>query len=286
MIVVSGATGQFGRLAVEHLLKRGVPGSGIAAAVRSPEKATWLTERGVAVREADYDRPQTLAAALTGADKLLFVSSSGPDDLRIAQHRTVVEAARAAGVGLVAYTSIVNADTNPIGLARVHRETERALAASGIPTVVLRNNWYIENYTANLAGTVARGVIAGSAGQGRIALATRSDYAEAAAVVLTSEQQAGKVYELTGDTAWSLPELAAELSAVAGRQVSYADLPTDQYAQVLTGAGLPGFAVEVLVDADVKIAQGALATVTADLAALLGRPTTPLRDALTAALNG
>ena len=192
MIVVTGATGQFGRHAVENLIKLGVPAGQIAVAVRSPEKAADLASRGVQVRQADYDRPDTLAAAFTGADKLLFVSANGPDDLRITQHRAVVDAARAAGVGLVAYTSIADADTNPINLARVHRDTEQALAASGLPTVLLRNGWYTENYTATLAGAVERGAIVGSAGPGRIASATRADLAEAAAVVLARTTAGGR----------------------------------------------------------------------------------------------
>lgn len=286
MIVVTGATGQFGRLAVENLRKRGVPAAEITVAVRDTDKAADLLAEGVTVREADYDRPETLVPAFTGADKLLFVSANGPDDLRITQHRAVVTAARQAGVGLVAYTSITEADTNPIGLSRVHRDTEAALADAGLPTVLLRNGWYTENYTANLPGSVERGAIVGSAGDGRIASATRADLAEAAAVVLTRENQAGKVYELTGDTAWTPAELAAEATAVSGTDVVYTDLPAEQYADILTGAGLPGFLVELLVDADVKISQGALAKVTGDLSALLGRPTTSLTDAVTAALKG
>ncbi|GAA3150456.1 SDR family oxidoreductase [Planomonospora alba] len=286
MIVVTGATGPFGRLAVEHLLDRGVPAAEIAVAVRDPARAAGLAARGVEVRTADYDRPATLAPALAGADKLLFVSANGPDDLRITQHRAVVTAALEANVGLVAYTSIAGADTNPIGLARVHRDTEAALAAAGLPTVLLRNNWYTENYTATLADAVARGAIAGSAGDGRIASAARTDYAEAAAIVLTSDDQAGRVYELTGDTAWSLADLAAEAARVSGTPVAYTDLPAERYAQILTGAGLPGFVVDMLVDADVKISQGALATVTGDLSALLGRPTTPLAETVAAALRG
>jgi NAD(P)H dehydrogenase (quinone) len=286
VIVVTGATGQLGRLTVDHLLKRGVPAAGIVAAVRDTAKAADLAARGVVVREADYDRPETLAPAFAGADRLLFVSSNGPDEQRLAQHRAVVAAAKEAGAGLIAYTSVVNAADNPLELARVHHATEEALAAAGLPTVLLRNGWYTENYTAALPGAVERGQVVGSAGDGRIASAARADYAEAAAIVLTSaEDQAGKVYELTGDTAWTLADLAAEASRVAGKDVAYADVPPQQLTRILTGAGLPGFLVDLLVDADVKISQGALATVTGDLSGLLGRPTTTLAETVRTTLT-
>ncbi|MGW1739859.1 NAD(P)H-binding protein [Nocardia sp. NPDC001965] len=286
MLVVTGATGQFGRLAVEALLRRGVPAARLAVAVRDADKAADLTDRGITVRAADYDRPETLVPAFADAEKLLFVSANGPDDLRIRQHTAVVDAAARAGAGLVAYTSVVEADTNPLGLARVHRETEARLLAAGLPTVLLRNGWYTENYTAGLADSVRRGNLVGSAGKGGIASATRADLAEAAAAVLTAgDEQAGKVYELTGDVAWTLDDLAATAAAVSGQPVGYTDLPAAQYAEILTGAGLPGFLVDLLVDSEVQIARGALATVTPDLARLLGRPATPLRDSVAAALR-
>jgi NAD(P)H dehydrogenase (quinone) len=286
MIVVTGATGQLGRQVVEHLLKRGVPAGGITAAVRTPDRAADLADRGVRVREADYDRPETLRAAFAGADKILLVSSNGPDDERIVQHRAAVEAAREAGVALLAYTSILGAAASPLALARVHRDTEQAIADSGLPAVVLRNGWYTENCTAALAGAVERGALAGSAGTGRIASAACADFAEAAAAVLTTGDQAGRVYELTGDTTWSMPELAAEAAARSGRPVTYTNLPADRYHQVLTSAGLPGFVADLLVDADVHISRGALATVTPDLSRLLGRPTTPLSATVGEALQG
>lgn len=286
MLVVTGATGQFGRLAVEALLRRGVPAAQLAVAVRDPGKAGELADRGITVRVADYDRPETLAPAFADAEKLLFVSANGPDDLRIGRHAAVVDAAARAGAGLVAYTSVVGADTNPLGLARVHRETEARLLAAGLPTVLLRNGWYTENYTAGLADSVRRGAIVGAAGRGRIASATRADMAEAAAAVLTAgDDQAGKVYELTGAVAWTLDDLAAEAAAVSGTAVGYTDLPAAQYAEILTDAGLPGFLVDLLVDSEVQIAQGALATVTPDLTRLLGRPATPLRESVAAALR-
>ncbi|MBB2910833.1 NAD(P)H dehydrogenase (quinone) [Streptosporangium becharense] len=286
MIVITGATGQYGRLVVENLLERGVPAADIAVAVRTPARAADLAGRGVTVREADYDRPDTLVPAFAGADRLLLVSANGPDDLRIAQHRAAAAAAKEAGVGLLAYTSLFDAARSPLSLARVHRASEEAVTATGLPSVLLRNGWYTENYTAALAGAVERGAIVGSAGRGRIASAARADFAEAAAVVLTGDDHVGKVYELTGDTAWSLPELAAEVSLQSGREVVYTDLPADRYAEILLGAGLPGFLVETIVDADVHVSRGALEPVTGDLAALLGRPATPLATSVGIALKG
>ncbi|MFC1228463.1 MULTISPECIES: SDR family oxidoreductase [Streptomyces] len=276
MIVVTGATGQFGRQVIEHLLLRGVPAGQVVAAARTPAKAAGLAALGVEVRTADYDRPETLMAAFAGADKVLLVSSTGSDATRIAQHRSAIDAAARSGVGLFAYTSVTRAPTNPMGLARVHRATEQAVADAGLPAVVLRNGWYTENHTAALPGAVARGTLAGSAGDGRIASATRADLAEAAAVVLTLDDQAGKTYDLTGDTAWTLPELAAEAAAQSGTPLGYTDLPAEQYRRILHQAGLPDPAVDLIVDADVQISHGALAHVTGDLTTLLGRPATPL----------
>ncbi|MEV1011244.1 SDR family oxidoreductase [Streptomyces sp. NPDC049881] len=286
MIVVTGSTGQFGRLVVEHLLKAGVPAGRVAAGVRTPAKAAGLASLGVEVRVVDYDRAETLTAAFADAEKVLLVSSTGPDEARVAQHRAVVGAARASGVALLGYTSVTGAPTSPLGLAEVHRATERAIEESGVPAVLLRNGWYTENYSAVLPGAVARGELVGSAGDGRIASASRSDLAEAAAVVLTREGQAGAVHDLTGDTAWTMAELAAEAAAQSGRPVAYTDLPADEYRRVLDRAGLPGPAVELIVDADVQIARGALSRTTGDLSALLGRPTTPLAVTVGQALGG
>ncbi|MFF5075449.1 SDR family oxidoreductase [Actinoplanes sp. NPDC000266] len=286
MIVVTGASGRYGREVIGHLLRRGLPAERIVAAVRDPARARALAARGVEVRVADYDDPGTLLTAFTGAEKLLLVSSTGPDHTRMAQHRAVVEAAGKAGAGLIAYTSVTGAPTNPMALAGVHRDTEQAIRESGLPAVVLRNGWYTENHTGTLPDAVARGVIAGSAGHGRIASATRADLAEAAAVVLARDDQAGRTYDLTGDTAWSLPELAEQVTALTGRRVTYAALPPEQYRRILTGAGLPAPAVDLIVDADVQIAQGALAGVTGDLRSLLGRPTTSLAAAVAQALGG
>ncbi|MFC7471775.1 NAD(P)H-binding protein [Actinomadura keratinilytica] len=210
----------------------------MAAAVRTPARAASLAARGVEIRTADYDRPRTLRTALAGATKVLLVSSTGPDEVRVAQHRAVIDAAREAGVELFAYTSVTDAPANPMGLARVHRDTEAALAASGLPVALLRNGWYTENHTGTLRDAVARGVLAGSAGTGRIAFASRAELAEAAARVLTLDGQGGRVYDLTGDTAWTLAEGAAEAAAQTGTPVAYQDLPPEAYHRLLTQAGL------------------------------------------------
>ncbi|WP_436770726.1 SDR family oxidoreductase [Yinghuangia sp. YIM S09857] len=286
MIVVTAATGRLGRLTVESLLTRGVAPADIAVAVRAPERAADLAARGVQVREGDYDRPETLAPAFAGADRLLFVSASAPDnDLRIAQHTNVVGAAREAGVGHVVYTSIVEADTNPVALAVVHHDTERRIRAAGLPYTFLRNSWYFENYTAGAADALERGGIVGTAADGRIAAASIADFAEAAAVVLSTDGHEGKAYELTGDASWTLADLAAEISRQSGKEVAYTDLPAEQLAEILSGAGLPAGLVALLVDAETHTRTGALGTVTDQLRTLLGRPATTLADAVAEALK-
>lgn len=282
MIAVTGASGHLGRLAIEALLGK-VPAREIVALVRTPSKAADLAAKGVQVRHADYSRPETLGPALAGVDKLLLVSSSEVGQ-RAAQHQAVVDAARAAGVGFIAYTSILHADRSRLALAAEHLATERALAASGIPHALLRNGWYLENYTGQIPGALAHG-FAGSAGDGRIAAAARADFAAAAAAVLTLPDQAGKVYELAGDETFTMAELAAEVARQAGKPVAYADLPAETYGGVLRGAGLPGPFADVLVDADVNIARGELDDRSGDLRRLIGRPTTALRDAVAAALR-
>lgn len=283
MITVTGATGHLGRLAVEDLLARGVPASEIIAPVRTPAKAADLAERGVNVREADYSRPETLPAALTGTDRLLLVSSSEVGQ-REQQHRNAIEAAKAAGVGLIAYTSILRADTSNLMLAAEHLATERILREAGIPFTLLRNGWYIENYTGTLATALEHGAILGSAGEGRVAAATRADYAGAAAAVVTGEGHEGEVYELAGDTAFTMAELAETITQVSGTKVVYQDLPAEEYAKALAGFGVPEAMAGVLADSDQGVKRGELANGSGDLARLLGRPTTALANAVRAAL--
>jgi len=282
MIGVTGATGQLGRLVVEGLVKKG-PASGVVALVRDVSKAAPLAALGVQVRVADYDRPDTLAAALKGIDTLLLVSASEVGK-RLPQHRNVIEAAKAAGVGLIAYTSILKGDRSKLALAAEHIATEKLLAASGVPHVLLRNGWYFENYAGSVKAALAHG-FAGCAGQGRIAAAARADFAAAAVAVLTAPGQAGKTYEWAGCTPFTMAELAAEVSRRAGKTVAYADVPPDVFRGILLGAGLPAPFADILVDADLNIAKGELDDASGDLERLIGRPTTPLAAAVEAALR-
>ncbi|GAA2804709.1 SDR family oxidoreductase [Kitasatospora paracochleata] len=284
MIVVTGATGQLGRLVVEGLLAK-VPAAELAVAVRSPQKAADWAARGVTVHRVDYDEPATLAAAFAAGDRVLLISGSEVG-ARVPQHTAVVEAARAAGVALLAYTGILGGDEASFALADEHKATEAAIRASGLPFVFLRNGWYTENYTANAAGSVAHGAVLGSNGDARIATAARRDYADAAVEVLTGEGHEGRAYELSGDTAWSFSEYAAELAAHSGRPVAYRDLGAEEHRQALIGLGLPeGFAT-ILVDVDAAIARGELARDRGELGRLIGRPTTPMAETVRAALAG
>lgn len=285
MIGVTGATGHLGRLVIEDLLKRGVIPRDIVALARSPEKGRDLADRGVQVRRADYTEPESLAAALPGIERLLLISSSAVGE-RIPQHENVIEAAGAAGVELLAYTSILRADSSGMLLAREHSATEERIRASGIPFVFLRNGWYLENYTDNLAIVLEQGVLLGSANDGVVSAASRADFAAAAAAVLTGDGHVGAIYELGGDEAFTLTALAKDISRESGRAVEYRDLPERAYAEALMAAGLPEPVARVLADADRGIARGELYTDSVDLRRLIGRPTTRRREAIAAALSG
>jgi len=283
MIAVTGATGHLGRLVIAALLRK-VPASGIIAVARNAEKANDLAAMGVAVRIADYNQPAGWDDALKNADKVLLISANEVGK-RVQQHRSVIDAARRAGVKLLAYTSILRADTSPLGLAAEHKETEGLIRASGVPYVLLRHSWYIENYTAGISTTLKQGALYGCAGDGRISAATRADYAEAAAMVLTTENQAGRVYELAGDTAFSMAEFATELSRASGKNIGYVNLPEAEYNKVLLHAGLPEPIAALLADSDAGISKGGLFDDGHQLSKLINRPTTALATALARAIK-
>ncbi len=283
LIAVTGATGHLGRLTLQALLDRGVPAGNLVALVRDPAKAADLAAQGIQVRQADYRQPDTLSAALNGVNRLLLVSSNDFDD-RVGQHRHVIDAARDAGVDLIVYTSILNADRSRMILAGDHQATEALLRDSGVPFTLLRNGWYTENY--DLKGAVTNGAILGAAGSHALNPAPRQDYAAAAAAVLSTDGHAGQTYELAGDEAVTLADLAAEVARQSGQPVAYHDLSAEEYARTLAGFGVPEGFAHVLADSDTGITRGELASESRDLSRLIGRPTTPItqtvRDALTA----
>ncbi|GGU82574.1 NAD(P)H dehydrogenase (quinone) [Streptomyces cavourensis] len=282
-IVVTGATGELGRLVIDELLAT-VPAGEIAAVVRDKEKAAPLAACGVELRIADYNRPETLAGAFRSGDRVLLISGSEVGK-RVAQHTAIVEAAEAAGVAQLAYTGILGGPDADFALADEHKATERLILDSGLPYTFLRNGWYTENYTANLAPVLAHGAVVSNAGEGRVASASRADFAAAAAAAVTGEGHLGKAYELSGDTAWSFAEYAALLSEVTGREITYNNVPAAVHQEILVGAGLPeGFAA-ILTDVDEAIGRGRLAGTSGDLARLIGRPTTPLATTVRAALD-
>ncbi|MBA4014196.1 MAG: NAD(P)-dependent oxidoreductase [Phenylobacterium sp.] len=282
MYAITGATGQLGRLALDALLNTVAPDQ-IVALARDPAKLADVAARGVQVRAFDYDAPQTLAPALAGVERLLLISSSEVGK-RTPQHQAVIDAAKTAGVSFIAYTSILRADVSPLGLAVEHRATEAALQASGLAHALLRNGWYTENYVQAAPAALAHGALLGSAGDGKISAASRADYAAAAVKVLTGEAVSG-TYELAGDEAFTLTQFAQALSEVAGKPVVYSNLPEADYAAALKGAGLPAPIAEMLAQSDAAAAQGALFDDGRVLSGLIGRPTTPFKETLAAAIG-
>lgn len=282
MILVTGASGNLGRLVIENLLRR-LPPAEVIAGARTPDKLRALAEQGVVVRPLDYNQPATVEAALRGADRVLLISGLEPN--RVEQHRTVIQAARRAGVRQLAYTSGLHADRTKMLLLADHRATEEILRESSVPFTMLRNSWYVENYTQNAAPMLKSGKMFGAAGDGRVSVAPRADYAEAAAVVLTREGHAGKTYELGGDVAYTLAEIGAEIGRVAGKPIAYQDVSEAELAKLLIQAGLPEGYARALANADTGIKSGDLRTDSGDLQRLLGRPTTPLATAVERALS-
>jgi NAD(P)H dehydrogenase (quinone) len=283
-IVVTGATGQLGRLVIDELLAK-VPADQVAAVVRDQAKATDIADRGVELRVADYSDPETLAGAFQAGDVVLLISGSEVGR-RVAQHTAVVNAAKDAGVARLAYTGVLGGPAADFALAAEHKVTEQAILDSGLTYTFLRNGWYTENYTAQIPVQLEHGVV-GSTGGGKVGSATREDFAAAAAAVLAGEGHENTAYELSGDEAWTLAEYAAELSEQSGKEVAYTDVPAEALKGILLGAGLPEQFADILVDVDVSgISPGLLAGGSGDLSRLIGRPTTPLADTIAAALKG
>jgi NAD(P)H dehydrogenase (quinone) len=283
-ILVTGASGQLGRLVLAELLKS-VSADRIVAGVRHPDALADFAAKGVTVRIADYTNPATLDAALTGIDRVLLISSNAVGQ-RAIQHQGAIDAAKRAGVSLLAYTSILRADTTPIVLADEHKATEAALKKSGVPHALLRNGWYTENFTGAIQAILAHNAVVGSSGSGRVSGAARADYAAAAAAVIASTaDQAGKVYELAGDEAFTMAEFAAEIAKQSGKAITYNDLPEAAYAGILVGAGLPEGFAKILAQSSTVTAQGALFDDGHQMSKLIGRKTTPMKDVVAQALK-
>ena len=281
-IVITGATGHLGRLTVKALLDRGVAATDVVAAGRNADALRELAGLGVRTANIDYNDPASLAAAFVGADKVLLISGTAVGD-RVAQHEAVIDAATVAGVGHLVYTSAPRADSTPLVLAPEHAATEALIRESSLPFTVLRNNWYTENYLDTAKQAIATGEIVGSAGDGRVASASRADFAAAAAVVLSTDGHQGRTYELAGDVSWTFDDLAAVLSDLAGRPVSYRSVTTEQHIEILKGFGLDVATAGFIAALDANIRDGALDSSSTDLRDLIGRPTTPLADGLAGA---
>lgn len=284
MFAVTGASGQLGRLVLEALIEK-IDAKRIVALARDPAKLADMTEVGVVVRRFDYNDTISLASALGGVDRLLVISGNELGR-REAQHRDVIDAAKAAGVGFVAYTSILHADTSPIGLAEEHRASEALIKASGLRHAFLRNGWYNENYTAGAIPAVEHGAVLGSSGEGRISAAARADYAAAAAAILTGGDEARGVFELAGDAAFTLSDFASLLADASGKLVEYRDMPESGYRAALEGIGLPPPLAAMLADSSAQASTDALFDDDRSLSSLIGRPTVPMRESVAQALGG
>ncbi|MEH0423912.1 NAD(P)H-binding protein [Streptomyces sp. B21-083] len=280
-IVVTGATGHLGRHVVEQLLEK-VPADQITAVVRDAEKASGFAARGVKIAVADYNQPETYDGVIAAGDKVLLISGNEFDKGRVGQHKVVLDAAKTAGAALLAYTSAPG--TLTAALADDHKGTEAAILESGVPYSLLRNGWYNENYTEQIAVALEHGVTQ-AAGEGRVASASRADYAAAAVAVLTGEGHENTTYELSGDTNWSFAEYAAEVSKQSGKDVAYNAVSAEVLTGILVGVGLPEGLAAILAGVDVSIEQGQLAGTPGDLSRLTGRPTTPIAESIAAALK-
>jgi NAD(P)H dehydrogenase (quinone) len=280
---VTGATGKLGRLVLDELLRQ-TDASDIVALARDPAKLEDYAARGVQVRRADYDDPDSLEAALQGVDRILLISGNAVGQ-RERQHGNVIEAAKAAGVSYLAYTSILKGDKSRLALAPEHVATENLLENSGLNYDVLRNGWYSENYTGGLPQSLESGKIFGAVGEGRLSTATRADLAAGAAAALL-RGKGGDTYELAGDESFTMAAFAEEVSRQSGRRVEYVNQSEADYAKTLEGAGLPPPVAAMLASTSALSGEGELYDDRRDLSRLSGRPTTPIRETIAAALKG
>lgn len=284
MILVTGASGKLGKLAIASLIQRGIKPDEIIATVREPEKAYYLIEMGVNIRYADYDYPETFSNIMSEVDSVVLISSSQLGK-RVKQHMTVIDAAKKASIKHIVYTSLLHADSSSLGIAKEHVETEQAIYGSGIPYTILRNGWYSENYTDQIKSSFSQGVIMGCAGSGRLSTASRADYAEAIATVLTSKHHEGKIYELAGDQSFTLSEYASNLSFLSGKQISYQNFSKEVYRDTLIHYGLPEDIAELLSDSEYGASKGELYESSQTLSKLIDRDTTPIQKSIKDALK-
>ena len=283
VIAVTGATGELGRI-VCRLLSERRPEVSVVALVRDPAKADLLAGLGIELRTFDYDRPETLQPALVGVDKLLLISGNAVGE-RERQHRAVIEAAKAANIGLIAYTSVLRASETTLPIAAEHKATEAILRSAGVPYVLLRHGWYLENYAFRIKVAVGSGVLADCAGDGRISAAARRDYAEAAVAILTSpENQVGKIYELAGSTSITFADMAAEAERQSGKPVAAVELPKPEFEAAMVAIGLPAFVAGLIAKSDYGARDGGLFDGSGTLERVIGREPTPLREMIAAAL--
>lgn len=278
-IGITGATGHLGRIVIQELKTR-ISSENIVALARTPEKASDME---VEVREFDYTKAEKLPGALHGIDNLLLISGSEVGQ-RFVQHQNVINAAKQAGVKWIVYTSILHADSSSISLAGEHLETEKLLEGSGIPNTILRNGWYTENYTGSVQNAIESGAFIGSAGDGKISLAARKDYAEAAVMVLTRQNEQGKTYELAGDQAYTLNDLAMEISRQTGENIPYRNLSENEYAEILKSFGIPKDIAYAIAGWDISASKGDLFDDSYQLSHLIGRSTTILSESVVEAL--
>ncbi len=280
---VTGASGQLGKFVLDALLARGIAPGSIVAFGRDVSKLADHAAKGITVRAIDYDKPEELAGQLAGIDRLLLISGSALGQ-RPRQHAAVIDAAKQAGLGYIAYTSVLEAPTTPIRLGAEHKATEEYLAASGIAHDLLRMGWYNENYIAALPAQVEFGLITGAQGNGRISSASRADLAAGAAVVLV-EGKGGDIYNLAGDESWTMSDFAAEVSRQAGKEVRYQDMSEADYAASLLAVGIPEAYAPVIANSAFSTSLGALENNDRTLSRLTGRPTTPIAATIARALG-